>query len=219
EDFIGGAGEEVDYSQPFGPGTTLLPMPDPQDNLDAIAQKMTALSNVVQRGKSLAVATGYKATTHQERDPVERAKRTMKPMELQQYDAWHRGARMPAFDFAANRKEIKGGEESVKRYTRRGHAMARIWSHEGASAENAMWLATEMAWANPLVIAVAKMELAEVQTARRAVAIATDQMNEINRLLKQKVRTINHAKEIIQAREHALKAKMPNYRKRKDTIN
>jgi hypothetical protein len=93
-----------------------------------------------------------------------------------------------------------------------------------------------MTYAIPLVVAVSKvqaaerelrggqkeltnMELAEVQTAHRIVAIASDNMNQAYQRLYQIARDINSSKKILQAREQAIKSKMANWKPKKDPVN
>lgn len=233
---FGGANTNVDYSRDPGDASGFLPMPEPTDDLDTTARKLRELARVVTSGKSLAVATGYQQAAHATRDPEALARMSMTPSELEQFDAWKKGLPMPPFDWAANRKAVPTGAQSQLRMERRAKAMDIIWGHEGGSAENASWLTSNMSYAIPLVVAVVRMhaaerelrggqeelteyELAEVQTSHKVVAIAMDNMNQVYRRLNEIARDINHSKEVIQAREHHIKAKMPEYKKKKDPIN
>ncbi|QNC69630.1 hypothetical protein [Corynespora cassiicola bipartite mycovirus 1] len=233
---FGGATANVDYTGQPGDHSNFLPMPEPTDDLDTSARKLRELARVVTSGKSLAVATGYQHAAHETRDPEALARMSMTPSELEQFDAWKKGLAMPPFDWSANRKAVPTGAQSQLRFERRAKAMDIIWGHEGATAENASWLTSNMSYAIPLVVAVARMhaaerelrggqeelteyELAEVQTTHKVVAIAMDNMNQVYRRLNEIARDINHSKEIIQAREHHIKAKIPKYKKRQDPIN
>lgn len=233
---FGGANENVDYSEAARRGDRNLPMPEEDDDLHSIARKMRALASVVESGKSMAVATGFSKAAHQERDPETIARASMTPQELRQYEAWKGGIPMPPFDTTSNRTPVKGGEKNMERFVKRARAMDTIWKRQGFTAENAMWLTVNWNYAVPLVVAVAKvhgaerelvggqtelteMELAEVQTAHKAVAISSDAVNRVYRRLNEIARDINQAKETIQAREHAIKARMPNYKQKKDPIN
>lgn len=226
---LGGANEYVDFSAGANATLDYLPVPDPSDNLETTARKLRVLADVVTAGYSLAVRTGFQLAAHQECDPEALAKSSMTPQELTQYEAWRNGARMPHVDWANDKKAVPPGAGTAKRYTVRATAISRIWDHEGITAENAAWLTSNMTYAIPLVVAVSKvqaaerelrggqkeltdMELAEVQTAHRIVAIASDNMNQI-------ARDINSSKEIIQAREQAIKSKMANWKPKKDPVN
>ncbi|KAK4158110.1 hypothetical protein C8A00DRAFT_29011 [Chaetomidium leptoderma] len=55
---------------------------------------------------------------------------------------------------------------------------------------------------------LSEMEVAEMQTAHKVVAIAMDKMNATFRALRLLSGRINSAKDVIQAREHAIKAKL-----------
>ncbi|QUP79400.1 hypothetical protein [Botryosphaeria dothidea bipartite mycovirus 1] len=233
---FGGANENVDWQDDSGRAMPYLAVPEPTDDLETTARKLAALSQVVEQGKSLAVRTGFRKAAHQHRDPVDLAKLAMTPAERRQYEVWSAGVRMPDFDWGANRKEVPAGQGSQKRFEGRARAMGVIWGVDMATPENASWLTSNMNFALPLVIAVSKveaarrellgggteldeMELAEVQTAHKIVAVAMDNMNQVFARLRKISADINHSKDIIQAREHAIKSKMPHYKKRKDPIN
>lgn len=64
-----------------------------------------------------------------------------------------------------------------------------------------------------------EMEMAEIETAHKAVAIAMDNRNRAFAAMKSLCGQINHAKDIIQARQHAIKSKLPNYKGKKRRIN
>lgn len=68
---------------------------------------------------------------------------------------------MPAFDWANNKEAVRGGDSARKRFEQRARAMNKIWKTDKATADNAMWQSIHMAYAVPLVIAVAKIEGAE----------------------------------------------------------
>ena len=219
---LGGASTNVDYSESAVPDRGYLPMPEATDNLETTVRKMEALAAVVSSGRSLAVATGFQKAAHAERDPEKLARMSMTPKEVAQFEAWKAGVTMPPFDWVSNVKPVQGGAQSQIRMGHRAKAMDRIWAHEGATAQNASWLASNMAYAIPLVVAVTKvqvaerelrggqseladLELAEVQTIHKAVAVAMDNMNNIYQQLNNLSRSINQSKEVLQAYEHHIR--------------
>ncbi|RYP54417.1 hypothetical protein DL769_010358 [Monosporascus sp. CRB-8-3] len=226
----------IDYTKTSDEATRRLPLPHPDDDLQQIAKKMEDLARVVEDGKSLAIRTGYRDAKNQERDPIQVAKQAMTPAELDQYTAWSAGVNMPSFDWNANRKAVRGGVGSQQRFQEYAAAMDEIWQHEGTSPENAAWLVVNMTYAIPLVIAVVKVararkdlaggskeldeiEMAEMQTAHKIVSVAMDNMNQVVRQVRLLSSRIDHAKAIIQAREHAIKSKMESWRPKQDPIN
>ena len=134
----------IDFTAGGNDGTPPLPTPLPTADLETTARKMRALANVVLAGQSLAVRTGYKLAAHQERDPETLARRSMTPQEIAQYDAWRAGARMPAMDWATQRKAVPGGAGAAKRFANRAAAMNTIWNTTEVIAENASWLTFNM---------------------------------------------------------------------------
>ena len=226
---FGGQNTNIDYSMPTDRAVELLPMPQASDDLQAVAAKIEKLSAIVEQGRSLAVATGYAGAKHQQRDPREIARAAMTPAEREQYSAWEKGVKMPAFDWAANRKPVEGGPEAQKRFRDRAAALNVIWGVEGATPENAAWLVANLPYAIPLVTAVVRVrraekdlvggtkeldavEMAEIQTARKIVAVAMENLNQAFAEVKNLSQRIHHAKNIIQTREHVIKSKLPNYK-------
>ncbi|AGK89732.1 hypothetical protein [Cryphonectria parasitica bipartite mycovirus 1] len=236
DDLFAGGQQQVDFSAPEGGIAAVLPVPDETDNLQTTARKLAALAAIVERGKSLAVHTGYAGAAHATRDPVDLAKTSMTPAEVKQYETWARGIRMPEFNFVTNREPLRGQEGARKRYERRARAMNKIWKTNVAVAENAMFVSIHLTYMVPLVAAVSKieaaemelvggsndlteMELAEVQTAHKITSIASANMNSMMEQIRRLTSSINSSKEIIQAREHAIKRKIQGYKPKKDPIN
>ncbi|RKF65151.1 hypothetical protein GcM3_125027 [Golovinomyces cichoracearum] len=232
----GGATINIDYGKQLGAGSRALPTPHPDDDLATIVHKMEGLACLVDEGKSLAVSTGYTATTHIERNPEEIGKARMTPSEKEQYEAWKDGLSLPPINWSVSRKPITGGEKSLARYQKRAVAMQTLWKNDTITEENARWLSSEMSYSIPLVIAVVKVqaaerdlaggqtditeaELAEIQTCHRVNAVALDRANQYFREAKLLLKRLNHCRDKIQVRENAIKAKIPTYKQREDPIN
>ncbi|EPE07750.1 hypothetical protein F503_00472 [Ophiostoma piceae UAMH 11346] len=114
--------------------------------------------------------------------------------------------------------------DDLETTARKLEALAKV-EDEDVNAENASWLASEMTYALLLVIVVAKanaahrdlagsqaelsaLEMDEVQTAHKVVALAMDSVNQIYERLNVLSRSTNSSKGVSQAREHAIKSKM-----------
>nr|QED43031.1 hypothetical protein [Podosphaera virus A] len=228
---VGGTkGSVIDYENPIALAAPTLPTPEPTDNLETINLKMNYLADVVKQGHSLAVRTGFAKAANPGCDPVSIARSSMDREELTQYDGWKAGkVNLPIVDWIVSRRPIIGGSKSQSRFEKRAAAMREIYNEPSIDAENAFWFTTEHTYALPLVKAIARihgaqrnilggqfsltgMELAEVQTARKVVAIAMDNLNRMSR-------SINAASKIIQARELVVKSKIANCHKRKEPID
>lgn len=235
QELFGGATAQVNYNDTRDIAQGQLPLPEPTDNLEVTDHKLRALAKVVEHGASIAVATGYKPAAHEQRDPEELARKRMTPEQTAQYDSWKSGIEMPDFDWANNHKAVPKGASSAICFANWARAIAEIWNHADAQAEHASWIASNMTYALPLVVAVAKVhaaqrelkggqdeiseiELAEMQTAHKAVAVAMENVHKVNKCLNELNRSLNRSREILQAREHQIKAKMTN-KKRKGTHN
>lgn len=221
-----GAVGPIDFSIPSSADVPILPLPQRRDSLITIATKMKALARVANDGKSIAVATWFVGARDQVRDPELLARMSMRSLEWRQYQSWKNGVIMPKFDWVRNREIVPGGDGSHRRFTERAQAMATIYNVEDVAPENAAWLYQHMSYAIPLVRAVVRvaraekhirrggglavtnwMELAEAQTARKAVAVSTYRVNEVWAELRKLEASINQCVEAIEAREHIVRAK------------
>ncbi|RHZ49193.1 uncharacterized protein CDV56_106441 [Aspergillus thermomutatus] len=196
----------VDYSYPFGDASTILPVPEVTDTLGETAKKYTALAEA------------------------------MGPTEEMQYKAWRDGAAIAQPDWETARKDVPTGNKALARAKRRKVAINRIFSRDDLTEENVMWLHTERKYIIPLITAVEKvvsaerdlvggqtelseMELAEVQTLRRITSVAMGNLQRVYERRNILARKIHSAREVFQAREHAIKSKMTGYKRRQDPIN
>jgi hypothetical protein len=138
--------------------------------------------------------------------------------------------RLPDFNWEQNVAPVPEGAQSLKRFTQRAAAMDIVFRHQGATPENAAWLTFNMAPLLPLVKAVtkisnmerhyrenggrntslqglSKMEMAEMETARRVVAAAERNLNREAERLKRMTRELSKSNEVIRARMRDLEAK------------
>lgn len=178
------------------------------DDLNVIADEMERLARV----------------GADKRDCLQIARAGLIGLELEMYDAWASGTRMPHFDWI-NSRPAPTGRGSAKRYQKHAAAIDIIWNHEGATPENASWLVQNMILALPLVKAVTRMlralitlfdgtqeltelELAEIQTTRKIVNAAMCKYNgEVSGNFQNASASgrINRAGLLIKARERAMR--------------
>nr|QGZ98416.1 hypothetical protein [Plasmopara viticola lesion associated bipartite mycovirus 1] len=231
---FGGSKANVNYDAQATSSGVPLEMPSSDDTLEAIEAKLAALARVVLDGNSVAVATGYTGAAHTVRDPVQLARMSMTPMEIDMLDAHNDGLSLPEIDWQRCVDEMPTGEKARQRMERRAAALRGIYQNPAIVAGNAVWFTKNHEFMLPLVIAIAKvqaasrelgggqtelseMEMAEVQTIHKANAIGLQVVNDMFRQLNAMVRKINSSKDTLQAREHALKDKMAD-RKPKQSI-
>lgn len=220
----------MDYEGTYHIAPKILPTPLHSDTLEELAKKMREIAVVVEQGGSAAVATGFKAATHQERDPEKIAARTMTAAEKAQYKDWKEGGILPVFDWAANVKSVPEGKESAEKYERRATAMSIMFVQDGVTPEHASWLTENMTYVLPLVMAITKvqharqqveagfdtlidMEMAEMQVTHDLHARASKHVNDIFRGLRLLTKDIDHSKGVLQARERDLKARLESHNK------
>ncbi|KAI1007649.1 hypothetical protein K3495_g580 [Podosphaera aphanis] len=226
----GAKGEVIDYDNPTALAAPILYAPEPSDSLETVNYKINYLADAVKQGHSLAIRTGFSKAANPGCDPTSIARSSMDCEEAQQYDSWRAGKiKLPHVDWKVSRRAIIGGAKSQNRFEKRAAAMREIYRESNIDAENAFWFTTEHTYALPLVKAIARihgaqrnllggqftltgMELAEVQTARKIVATAMENLNRVSR-------SINAASKVIQARELVIKSKIATGQKRKEPTN
>ncbi|KAL2889159.1 hypothetical protein HOO65_030660 [Ceratocystis lukuohia] len=182
-DLFAGASQEVDCSAPEDATLPILPIPNETDDLATATHKFEALAALVKSGKNLAVHTAYACTPYQTRDPAELAKLSMTPAQLKQFEAWRKGIKMPAFDWANFKEPVQDTNASRKRYEQRARAMNAIWKTTLATPENAMYVSMHMVYAVPLLVAVAKVESAQRALVGGSTGLTEMELAELQTLL------------------------------------
>lgn len=229
ETMFGKAEAKVNYDEVPANEKDYLEVPKEGDSLQVIANKMAAVAQVVQRGASVCVYTGFKRAAHQSMDAEATARMSFTEPECLQYDQWKGGMVMPVINWALAKEPVSSGKGAVKRFKLRAAAMNIIWKVDTMVPENAMWLTKRRTYMLPLVTAVtqveaqklnlvggqeilSEMDMAEVQTIRKVVAAGIGRMNEIFAAMHKLSSAINAAKDTLQAREHSLKKDLPGYK-------
>ena len=214
----------IDFNENQLDGRDTLGVPEQTDDLEATARKLEALAQTVRQGKSLAVSTDFKLTVHQRRDALAVARERMNLTEIMQYDAWAGGVPIETFDWATCRREVPTSIRSASRFKRYVTAMQRIWKDFTPNEQNASWIMAHAAHLSPLITAMTKviaaekeltggrpelseMEAAELQTVHKITTTAMSNVNAMLAHIKMLTRSINYSREILQARENAIKSK------------
>ena len=217
----------IDFDETLPNKTPNLPLPNELDSLEELAAKIASYAGVIQRGKSLALHTGFKATPHSERDPVKLAIEGMSPMERDEYDVWSEGGGLLDFDWEANKEELPTGKDSAKRFVQRATAMDTAWKVDKATPENAVWLTNHMPENLPLLkalvrIKAAKMalsggipgqdasELAEYQTINKIRSLTVQVEEKRMRVVRQLEADIHRDMMILKERADSLELKKPS---------
>ncbi|RKF62434.1 hypothetical protein GcM3_147012 [Golovinomyces cichoracearum] len=202
---------EIDFTQRIHGVDFTLEMPINNDSIEVIVEKMEGMAQLVMTGKSVAVNTGYKGAASQDRDPVSICKESMTPLELQQYESWESGSEMPAYDWSVSSKPIVGGAGAKSRFARQALAAQEIWNRNDITTENINWLAANQTFILPLIKALTRVQGAKRNLRGGAVAIASDLQNTFNARHNRFNRHINDAKDELQARGDAIKARLLGY--------
>lgn len=223
EEMFGPADDRVDYDDVPIKKDGFLPIPKSTDSLEVIAEKLTALSMVVQRGASVAVYTDFIPPALDSLDAETTAIMAMTPMEKMQYDAWKAGAIMPPIDWEKNQAAPPRGKDSANRFARRAKAMNIIWKTDLATERHVAWVVDHAVFMLPIIKAVCRvegakrnlrvrmgpseMDMAEIHRIFLINAITTDRVNEIKEAHLKLFEDIYNALEVLQARDDALKRK------------
>lgn len=226
----GGATANVDYSRGPEKEEEFLPMPQQSDSLATLLGKMRALANVVEKGNSVARWTGYLGTPQGGRDAESVARTRMTEIELEMFDHWKSGGVLPDINWDVDRKKAPSGKDSLARAQRRAAGLNLLYHTDRATAEHVMFFVDQWQPIIPVLSAATKVvsakidflsgqnkldenEVAEVQTIGKAIGTTYGTINAIQEEVNRILSGINRAKDVMQAREHAIKAKNPDYKK------
>ncbi|PGG97611.1 hypothetical protein GX51_07243 [Blastomyces parvus] len=139
-----------------------LKMPVSTDSLPIVAEKLRDLVQVVNEGKSIAVATEFEGTRYQERDPVKLASMSFTPQEEEQYSARRAGeVRLPEFDWAANMDDSQMPPSVAENMEQHVNTMNMLWDTNKARTSHVRWLFNNWGYMAPLVTAFARVEKAK----------------------------------------------------------
>lgn len=153
----------------------------------------------------------------------------MTELQKEQYESWKAGTRLPAIDWASNTRKVP--EENAERYEKHAAAMRIMYNYKGVTAEHACWVKRNMGYVLPLIFAMTKvdetrqnlaessdalkeMDKAEIHVAHAVHAIASKRVNDVFRQLRLLTKDIEQSRNIIRAREKALKAGTEGQHKR-----
>lgn len=109
---------------------TILALPSREDDLETTISKVRALSEVVEKGQSLALRTGQHVSEHaaEHRDAESIARSQMSIKERVSYDAWKAGHHLiPEINWTEHVAVVGTGARSRKRFAQRAWAMDVVW--------------------------------------------------------------------------------------------
>nr|WMI40028.1 MAG: hypothetical protein [Rhizoctonia cerealis orthocurvulavirus] len=200
----------------------LLPLVTSDDDLERTVELMTEYAKVVGRGGSLAIWTGYQASGSKTDDPVEYAYGGMNERERKWFDYWTAQAAPEEFDFAKYRKrpsEGLGKRDTLREWvTALNAAYGRKDLDEedyaGWRGQNEEMFPLLSAYkrvvhaANAVLAGFKNMSVLQAQEYQSLTSLRGTAESNINRIQKEMNRLLKEAqdaKEVLTAREHALK--------------
>jgi hypothetical protein len=173
-----------------------LQIPQSDDSSTDIARKLTALTEAVRRGQSIAAVTNYAASMTQEREPMNIA---VTEMTEQEYEAWSLYTAgkypLPKIDWNSSRDPAPTSTKPLRIARRRAEALNRLYNTERADPGHSVWFTKHEIVHLPLVKAMARIigaernlvggqyalnatQVADLQTINRILSVSTEILKE-----------------------------------------
>ena len=211
----------VDYTPPPGGQAGMLLAPQKKDSLANMVDKLRAISEVVAKGKSAAVQTGFVGASG---DPVYRARKVMTRQERVQYDAWKEGVPMPEFKWLTYVGKVPAEPTAKASFERHAQAMDVIWRTKEAKPVHAAYVFKNMTYAIPLVMACGKIiekrqsiqEYAEIETIHRCSEIVSEKLTKALREQEEQKQFFDESMKILQAREEQMRDRIPSLKRKRE---
>ncbi|PNP44443.1 hypothetical protein TGAMA5MH_03789 [Trichoderma gamsii] len=139
-----------------------LPIPEKGDSIDVLQRKLTALTDAMRHGQSIASITNYAAATIKERDPIKIATADMPPQEVEAWSLYIDGNYpLPKIDWSDSCDPIPKSKRPLRTAYRRAEALNRLYKIDNAEPCHAVWFTRNEAVHLDLVKAMARVIGAE----------------------------------------------------------
>ncbi|KAJ5623993.1 hypothetical protein N7510_000302 [Penicillium lagena] len=138
----------------------LVPLPQPNDDLETTVIKMHNIAEVLASGGHITPQSkDITSSVSRKHDAESFAKERMSTMERALYEQWQNTQlQIPDFDWTRNVMRLPSEDaQSLKTFAQRAEAMDILWCRKGASPENALWLSSNMDFILPLIKAITKV--------------------------------------------------------------
>ena len=142
---------------------------------------MSAISQVVNANRSIAVATNYKGMAYHSLDPVDIAMQGSTPFEKDMFEAWKADkCALPAMNWESMAETAPTGKSSQRRSKARFEALRIIYSYPQATEENLAYITKHFEdILLPLVRAVARIQGAKKDLAGNQDALSMEEWAEM----------------------------------------
>lgn len=135
------ANHQIDFTRPLQNEVVIISTPQDDDSLDVLARKMSAISEVVNANRSIAVATNYKGMAYHSFDPVSIALQGLTSCEKDMYEAWKADKyALPPIKWQSMVEPATTGKNSHRRSKARLEALRIIYSYPQATEENLAYI-------------------------------------------------------------------------------
>ncbi|PVH98615.1 hypothetical protein DM02DRAFT_502577, partial [Periconia macrospinosa] len=139
-----------------------LLVPQKNDSIMILRQKMAALAEAVRCGRGMAAATNYAACPLQERDATKKAVAEMTPPERQAWDVYTQGRYpLPDVEWDTSREPPPTSTTPLRIARRRAEALNRLYRTDKAEPGHSVWFTENELAHLPLVKAMARVIGAE----------------------------------------------------------
>jgi hypothetical protein len=204
------------------PPLSVLSIPAIGDTKAQIHSKLASLAEVIVSGKSIALATGYAATTDSGDDAVTGAINQMLPWERELWEHFRSGSYpLPEIDWTKDQEPAPTSPKPLKIASRRAEALNRLYKTDKANETHVAWLTKHRIEHLPLVKLMARVIGAEINLTGgngRWSAIQFADLQSINRILSlsstiiaadgpsKGLANITTAQQVLGRRRHELRA-------------
>jgi len=169
-----------------------LQIPQNNDSSADVARKLTALTEAVHRGQSIAAVTNYAASMTQEREPMNIAVTEMTEQEYEAWSVYTAGKYpLPKIDWNSSHDPAPTSTKPLRIACRRAEALNRLYNTERADPGHSVWFTKHEIVHLPLVKAMARIigaernlvggqyalnatQVADLQTINRILSVSTE---------------------------------------------
>lgn len=207
------------------PYLALYSLPSCNDDAASTEKKVHLLRDVIERGESLARATGWKAAGDEDDLESRWVCRNLTPSEVSRYIAWQESGSSPPVEWKYAREDAIDEKKESKDWLSLTGALMTLYPGQLVTRKQAFWFAQTQLHAMLLVQAIAKLQQAglificeealwispdkaEVQTAKMIVSAATASLEATPNVPEVISRSIRRSIRFINARKWALESKV-----------
>lgn len=173
-----------------GTNRPALSIPRPEDGVDEVIFKLTAILDAIRAGQSISQIMTNLTDPNQRKSPRIIAKNQMTPQEYEAWTTFNNGLwHLPEIDWDKNQLRPHSSLKSRQKARRRAEALNRLYKTDRAHEGHVTWIVQNEIWFLPLIKATARIigaershtgggkwhatQLTELQSVNRILSICT----------------------------------------------